>query len=1313
MPFSTAKRESLIPKIYLFYIALLLGLAFYLLKPSGETFSFADPTATLKRDEQVDALDMAYLKARSATGDLPAAEIRNVALGMIRAQRWEEALSLLASRPDVKLDRSDRFLLDLETAKARLNDAANQTVAATQRAQLLSQLTTLINDASLHEKSTLLRASQVSETLQQAQMSAALYMLLANKDPARSGDWFEKCATVLAAHQYHSQAITCFRSSIAQTASIDKRFDLSMQMISQLQATGDLPTRQHELEKLIGKAPMNIGKLSTLAGHALAAERADLAYPLFARLADLDRTKQVFWLEKAAKWSLASNLPGLSAEYVLSIAKLSPEEARPALAERRQQLLRAAGRNEDALQALRERLAFEPNSAELLQEAIALARQMGLRIDAMDWNSRLLKIRPYDLAAMKRQIQFAQSTRQLEDARYWARRALAQQPDDAALHQQLAQLEEWTGNPEAALPHWNWLAKHAPNERTLRERARLAELTWQLGVAAEALDQLASRQPLSDTDLLKMMDLYEQDGRPSEAAAALQRYMAKHGTSATLQRQVALLHQRHLDYDNALAGWEELAASYGHSDEETLNRMELHWRLKQPELALQIAERLRDVDTAKASEFQLKLIAEIGWRYRKPEIILAAGKDLEVLDVDEDQRIQIGRRLIQAMQDSENYPEAVAQAENFWRETGHQDFLMQATQLVFRHDLYPQVERYLDATDELQLLRRSPDYWDLAAAYHVRNIDPTAAHEAFDYALQIEPENISAISGLMWLHIGQNDNEKLQQAVARYLPLAADEKELWAPFALASLKLGEPEKSLPWFSRIMERDEHDYNILLTFADALEQTGQAGHAFKVRQYAVQKLRPLIVASTGAKTDELASSYVSLLIAHGATADKERWVQRLLKGVPEGDSQESFWREELAISWYLSTQRHDYAKVLMTRIHEDRLATPVWQDLALAMREDNLPRLAEILASGKRIEPTDRLAALTKLGQENEAFALARQVMKNGIRQSDRSAARSQYVALRNYRPGYYAGTVQQKDFSDLSITETSLSLRHTPSGRSYGFGVDYAQNQLGSDVFDLGQTADETDVAVTAWYGDSRSGGTVTTGVVSNDIQDSPYLRGRYYKRNRRGTSEFTADATVNAPSTGSSELRIAALEDQAALGYETRVGAHEFLRLGGKVNSIRSRSEGEPVSTGVAASLEVGRKGSFGSNSWSMGLLATGLQNDVDADLPTELQLTPSTTIDSILVQSAGRLAITGLLQRGGIRAPYPQTGSPRYHLRASLGHNWPFRTVGFQVEAGAGFRVLGDDELSLEFAHDTQAELEGSGTSSNSLIGIQYRSHF
>ena len=81
MPLSTVKRESLIPPVYLVSIALLITIAFIVLMPSRQTFLVG-----AEQDGQfdkIDDLDIAYIKARDAAGDLPPSEMRFAIQSMI------------------------------------------------------------------------------------------------------------------------------------------------------------------------------------------------------------------------------------------------------------------------------------------------------------------------------------------------------------------------------------------------------------------------------------------------------------------------------------------------------------------------------------------------------------------------------------------------------------------------------------------------------------------------------------------------------------------------------------------------------------------------------------------------------------------------------------------------------------------------------------------------------------------------------------------------------------------------------------------------------------------------------------------------------------------------------------------------------------------------------------------------------------------------------------------------------------------------------------------------------------------------------
>ena len=1313
MQLSTVKRESLIPPAYLISIALLLLVAFIVLIPSRETFSFSQTNRTDFAPSDIDDLDLAYLKARDAAGDLSANEMRSVIKSMIRGEKWAQAQQLLTDRPDIQLDGADAFLLRLEVATAGYFGAGNEARSASFEANLTSLLTQLLDSPSLHDRNTLGRSAQISAELKQPELSASYNLLLATADRSNAVHYLEQCARILANYEMHGQAASCYRTAIAKSANPDKTFSLKRQLVSVLAAGGDNLAATAELESLVRTTPRKATQLNQLAELALAFERPDLAYPLYAEISQIDTERAVLWLEKATTWAVASNLPGLAAEYVLTITQLSDSKHTRALTKRRQALLLAAGRNEEALQTLHERIRAQQDSAELLIEGTALASSMGLTQQAKEWNTALLAIRPFDIDAMQRQIDLALANQQQDEARFWAEKLIDIDPLNKDHRLKLAQLEEWSGNIPAAQEHREWLATYHPTTANDQELVRLAELNWDAATAANALRRIAGREQLSTENIMKLVKLYEQDGRPDLASRALSDMMNGGQKDAILLREQAALHKRHKEYAESLQAWQTFATRYGQSSESSINQMELQWRLKRETQAVAAAANVEPQYLGNATDYQLKLLTEIGWRHRKPELVVAAAPYVQRLNLQGHERIVAHRRMIQSLVDSGDYASAIKYGENQWRETGDLEFLMTSMHLALDEDVYPHKERYLDANDDLTELRNIPDYWITVGDYYNRNGDTQAAIETYENTLMVQPDNAEAMTGLLWtLLADEGNNTKLSDALARYETAAAELPAAWAPFAVAHMKIKQPKASLRWFSKLMVKDDHDYNILLTFADALEQTGHVTHAFKVRSYALNKLRPLALAQAGENTNEYARDYVNLLRNYGSAGENEVWTERLVRELPGESSNELAWRRELAASWYLATQRSDYARLILTKSHEKRLETPVWQQLALALQEDDIGSVKEILASGKELSSGDQILALRSAGREKEAFALANNVIENG-RGTDRDSAEAQVIALRNSRPGYTSGALKQREIGSLDITESGLSLRHTLAQSDLGFGVDYSRNHLASSRINVTDSV-EDDISVSAYLGNSRHSGTITTGINTQGSEDLQYGAGKYFLRDRKGSKELNTEVSFNEVLVdGSAAMRLAAKQDRAELAYQHALSANEFVRVTGNLNEITSRSSDERISRGAAASLELGTTGSFGSNSWAMGVIASGSTVQESGALPLDAQGIPRFTQSPVIrTETVQQLALSASLFRGGINSDYPQAASPRYHMSARVGHNWPAESIALQVQAGAGFRLLGNDELSFQVAHDRSVDTLLPETS-NSTVGIQYRNHF
>ena len=249
--------------------------------------------------------------------------------------------------------------------------------------------------------------------------------------------------------------------------------------------------------------------------------------------------------------------------------------------------------------------------------------------------------------------------------------------------------------------------------------------------------------------------------------------------------------------------------------------------------------------------------------------------------------------------------------------------------------------------------------------------------------------------------------------------------------------------------------------------------------------------------------------------------------------------------------------------------------------------------------------------------------------------------------------------------------------------------------------------------LTLSFGGSRSGGELSAGFVNADDTDVSYTRGRYFRNNRDGTRTLAAEFGVNEPATQSPALQVAALQNRTAVEYQAGFSGREYIRLRADANELFTRVEEARIARGLSVRGEVGTRGSFGSNIWSSSVALASARYDRESELPTELQLAPDSSFDNILADRFTSLGWSTSLARGGVNSDYPQVSSPRYFINSTLGYSWPENAFGVQVEGGIGVRVLGGDELSFLFSHDTLAsELVGDDANSTG-VSLNYRYHF
>ncbi len=1312
MPSSTVKREKLIGPRHLALIGVLFVVSFYFLLPKRDDFSISQTDASEPSSTGIGELDLAYLKASDASGQTSLEDTSSAVSALVRTGQIDAARQLLEERPDFSSDVKLQFTLDMELATAEYFAANNDQQRRQKRTQLLNRIELLLSNPLVRTVPHIEKAAQLSKDLGAIDTSVLLYQLLADSDKDNAGKWFIKCAEGLSSQKKYTQSVHCYDRAIALTNTLDDIFELRLSLLSQLSLAENWPRQDQLIGLLIAHQPISNSQREKLAVALLANQKPQNAYPVYEQLAKHDVSNRAKWLLEAAKWAQASNQGLAAVDYLNQAADLKNGVDRDKLLRQVDTILVANGNNQLAFDRIAKRIASHPNDITLLRDGVFKANQLGKTSYAIQWNERLLKIDYTDIESVDMQIALALADRDLAKAANWSKHAVVLSPNNKGARLKLAQVSEWNGDPVAAQKEWAWLSERYSDHDYLSQLIRLATLNRDTATAATAMRKSLLLSPNDNQKMARMIELYELEGLPDKAAEVLIELERKPEGSRYAQRALAKLYKKHSSYSKALDAWDDYATKYGRSTEETLNRMELNWRLNQPDESASIARDLIGTSHAsEANDFQVSVISEIAWRYRISELAMLVKPHMAKIK-NKDRSQMLAKRFVQSLEDAGKYDEAIVESTKLWRTTRSDDIALTTMNLAFKTGKTNRVQPFLTASKETAELHRKPGFWNVAASIHQKNGDSASAQFAFENALKLEPGNTAAINGLLWSYIDTNDADAIASIIEQYQDVAETEPDLWSAFAVAHLQLGLPELSLTWFDRQLDRIDADYNMLLTFADALEYAGRAEPARKVRLYAIKRLRPVLAKGTTKDQDELIRQYAALLNRYGSAQDKEALSQALLQDATSRPISGQFWREDTAISWLMSTQRHEHARLVMAKIHAQRLQAPAWQELSLAMAAKDTAQIQHVLSGEGSVSIGNHILALRQLGHDQQAYMLARRSTARAPTLSDRTIARSQYSAMRSERPSYSVGRYKQISMSGLGINESGFAVRHSFHGNNVGLSVDYKRQQFNSDTFSLNDSHTRNDIALTLHHGDRGLGGELTAGYDTNDAFGRAYASSKHHLRSVDGRRTLSAEFGYNEPSTSSALFRLTAIESRLSIGYEQALGLREYVKLQANVKDIKTRVQQSRIVRGLGTRMEFGIRGAFGSNVWSTNIAASHLQNNMVSNLPAEIASSPASS-SAILAQESTALLLGASLSRGGVSGNYPQASSPRYYLNANIGHVWPLDTINAQFDGGAGIRILGGDELSIGFTHESQPLDQFTAQESTTSIGLNYRYHF
>lgn len=1325
MQFSTVQRERLISPINLALMAGLFAISFVFLKPTSVPGSLQGLEPNLGAASQVDELGVAYLKALRHSGDIDEAGVIDVVRTLMRDGRSEEVIRFLQDNPDVQLSDELRFELDMEMS-AGVSDG-----------NLYALLEKLLATPAWHTEALLERATVLSQQLQHPSVSNSLYSAWARSTERAAGtskdihvsNIYKQCGLYFTEIAETHRAMTCYQNAIDALPERFSAFDIHIGMLRST-ATGSAD-QNDVIHALLSDETLDVAKMDELATVLLAVERAEFAAPVYAGLAEKDPDKAVHWYGEAARWAEASGKPDHAAVYLEAMTVFQSYDERELTLTRIEDLLLAAGKAENALVKIASRIGKDSENSELLERGVVIALHAGKPRQAFTWNSMLLDLDSGNIDAQQRQSGLALAINDLPSAKRWYSHNLEQNPSDIQTRIRLAEVTEWSGQPHEALKLWQSVvdqpgqAAADKKVQALKHVIRLAAMTIRPREGADALRQLSMIERPSDADILQLVHFYKLNGEPELASTALMEIESVHGVNDFLLRTLALHEYEHSEYQNSLDVWNRYVKAYGHTSDATLSRMELLWRLDEKDKAAQAAQQLRGKPLlSQASDYQLRLMAEISWQYRYDWLASIVQPRLESIEASDLQLLH-RQRLLANMQDSGDNQQALEESVKLWNSTGESSFALVAMQLALKTGNSQVINKFSPYSIEATTLTKKPEYWAQIALQRSRANDSEGALQAYEEALAINELHVESVAGLLWLYIADEREAELQSSLKQYESLANVTPELWQPMAVAYLKLGAASTSVLWFSRLIDQIDSDYSMLLTYADALEYAGRASAARKVRQYALQRLRPILLENASADEDVLLRHYARISTRYESVGSNERLINYLLEdknqpnnkpGKVVSETGEELWRQDIAISWLMSTQQHELARVVMTEMHAKRLQAPAWQTLSLALKEQDSSAVEAVMQAKGNLSIGNHILALRQLGHDREAYVLADKALTPGAwlfgsDSSDRRLAQDQYVMLRNERPSFIGGTVSGRSIRGLAIQDTGVTFRHTLAQSNMGFSFSLKNRHLESAGYRLAGNEDIADLSVSVFYDNGIQSARLTAGAINTEIDDESYASGRLAIRSQDRRRELSAELAVNESVELSPELIIAGIQSRATLAFNSNIGRHQFMRLQAELTEISTRFDHEKVASGVKGTAEVGVHGSFGSNQWTASVQAEQADHDRVEVLPEALRLRDESTLNSVINEQRQTLSVGATLSRGGFGVDYPQVSTPRYYVSTNVGKTWPEGTLGLQVDAGAGVRVLGGDELSFSVAHGALQSFDDAEDATR--LGVNYRYHF
>jgi hypothetical protein len=1226
------ERQRLIPPWIALGFGLMVALGLALL------FPFRGLEAELGRAAaRPDALQIAYLEVW--LGVRPGREqLRYLLAEQLLAgddlDRAEFHLARLATSADARLrDRADLLALDVELRRLQALSPGHPERPARQAALRGRFGALLARDLAPDVGTELARRAAA---LGAADLAALWYERLLAAQAALPAGFWEAAATQALQWGEHRLAARLLMQARATARTLAEQRRLFIAALRTLQAAGLFDEAFAAAERHLGALATDTQTLEFLTRLALAANRPDLAQRYAIRLlritllpAAIDERRRAGRVVPEAWLALQASLPP-------QLVRVQAAAAAPPLS------------------ALPERSAHLPFDDALYS----------LSYDVFIANSNLA------------------------DALVVARSAVRQVPANLAWRRRLAQVADWSGQPDLALEQWAAIARQTGTAAAWAEVRKRALQLRAAELAVEALQAQARSRPADEVMARELARAYEELGEPEKALALLRPALAAHERSAQRREQLdllAALAERAGDSATQRAALQALLRDFGAAPTVALRLAELEYALGDDRAAwaaLQLAEPRARAGAARHLDYwrAYAQLARVGGlraeAIRAYRLLLAAGEPGEDLLVN-----------LAGLLEDEDPREAARLYELAWQRSGRPQFATQALYLRERAGDDAGLRAFLAGLTpaQLALLEADPRFLVQRATLRLADGDVGGARADAQRARALQPGDAGIEALLIWTLIAARDAPALRAQLESTAGAAADEPLLWAPQAAGWLALQEPRQAVR-FLRRQARAGGDSLWMLGYADALDQLGSAELAWQVRRHAWLRRAALVrSAGTTAQRVDLERRLVPLAATLIGGDGARARLEALLAADPAAGRSAT---REAALAYFVAREQSEVAQAWLLGQYAQALERPAWAELSVALADNDGARLETLLDTMADWLPRlDRSEAAARVGRTAQAQSEA----------FDTLAARPEYDEahrrLVDLVAGDRTGTAAQfagagwRSFRQRPIDEHSVqadgSVRLSPR-IALGAGL----VQITRSSTDSAQLVDpprhDSTAQLDLGYDLGADAGLRVAIQQRDGLAREPGWRldGNWRPAPRLG---LTAAAGQGQPATDNAYLRVGAVRDVLDLGVNLRLGQREFAAATLTASRYHAQGGGA-IGDGQVLRLEVGHDLRTEYPDLSLRATYAGLRYSAEpgvaaAMLPLLPPAARPAATNALLLPASTRQIGVALAVGATARERYSRAWRPFGVLAVTDDREGG---TDYSWLLGAGGSLFGTDELSL-----------------------------